>query len=73
MVDNVIEYKRLRAKARKVIKEEKRNSWREFCEEIRPETPVGQLSSAVHNMSGAYKKRSILVLQKGEEEAVTNN
>lgn len=26
MVDNVIEYKRLRAKARKVIKKEKRNS-----------------------------------------------
>ena len=72
MIENIVEYKRLRAVARKVIKEEKRNSWRAFCEQIGPETPLGQLWSAVHKMSGVYKKRSMPVLQKGEVEAVSN-
>ena len=66
MWENVIEFKRLRALARRVIKEEKRNSWRVFCEKLGPETPVGQLWSAVHRMSGMYKKRSMPVLQKGD-------
>ena len=72
MLENVVEYKRLRAVARKVIKGEKRNSWRAFCEQIGPETPVGQLWSAVHKMSGKYKSRSIPVLLKGGIEAVSN-
>ncbi|KAL7390520.1 hypothetical protein ABVT39_022758 [Epinephelus coioides] len=71
MSDNVIEYKRLRALARKVVKEEKRSSWRKYCDTIGPETPVGQLWSAVYKMSGAYRKRAIPVLQKGEVEAVS--
>ena len=69
---NATEYKRLRAVARRVIKEAKRCSWRKFCGTLGPETPVRQLWSAVRKLSGVYKSRSIPVLQKGEIVAVSN-
>jgi len=72
MLVNVIEYKRLRAVARRAIKDAKRNSWRKFCSTLGPETPVRHLWSAVRRMSGLYKKRLIPVLQKGEVVAVSN-
>ena len=72
MLVNAIEYKRLRAVARRIIKDAKRNSWRKFCGTLGPETPVGHLWSAMHRMSGVYKRRSIQVLQKGERVAVSN-
>lgn len=68
---NAMEYKRLRAVARRVIKDAKRNSWRKFCSVLSPETPVRKLRSAVRRLSGIYK-RSIPVLQKGDVEAVSN-
>ncbi len=45
---NAMEYKRLRAVARRVIKDAKRNSWRKFCNTLGTETPVWKLWSAVH-------------------------
>lgn len=72
MVCYAIEYKRLRAEARRAIKNAKINSWQSFCETLWPETPVRHLWTAVHKMSGVYKTSSIPVLQKGEVEAVTN-
>lgn len=69
---NVMEYKRLRAVARRVIKDAKRNSWRKFCNTLGPETPVRKLWSAVHRMSGICKRRAIPVLLKGDVEAVSN-
>jgi len=57
MLCHVVEYKRLRAVARKVIKTAKRNSWRTFCGTLGPETPVRYLWSAVRSMSGIYKKK----------------
>ena len=69
---NSTEYKRLRAVARRVIKEARKCSWRKFCCTLGPETPVRQLWSAVRKLSGVYKSRSIPVLQKGEIVAVSN-
>lgn len=52
---NAREYKRLRAVARRVIKEAKRCSWREFCSTLGLETPVRQLWSAVRKIQGYIK------------------
>ena len=69
---NSTEYKRLRAVARRVIKEARKCSWRKFCGTLGPETPVRQLWSAVRKMAGVYKSRSMPVLQKGVSVAVSN-
>ena len=69
---NATEYKRLRAVARRVIKEAKRCSLRKNCGTLGPETPERQLGSAVRKMSGVYKSRSMPVLQKGVSGAVSN-
>ena len=60
MLCYAVQYKRLRVVARRVIKIARRNSWRRFCEMIGPER---HLWSAVHRMSGLYKRRPIPVLQ----------
>lgn len=71
-LSHVVEYKRLRAWARIVIKTAKRNSWRKYCGTLGPETPVRKLWSAVRRMSGMNKRRPIPVLKKGDKKAVTN-
>lgn len=71
MLVYAMEYKCLRAVARRVIKDAKRNSWK-FCGMLGPESPVRHLWSAVCRMSGVNKRRSIPVLQKGEVVAVSN-
>ena len=71
-IDNVYEYKRLRAVARRVIKNAKKESWRRYCSSIKPDTPVGQLWSAVHRMSGVYRQNGIPVLIRDGVEAISN-
>lgn len=56
MLVNVMEYKQLRAVARTVIKDAKRNSCREFCGMLGPETPVWHLWSAIVECQGYIKE-----------------
>lgn len=72
VLDNVMEYKKERAVARRVIKNAKRDSWRSFCGTLSPETPIKQLWMIIHRMSGIYRKPSIPALLEGDIEAVTN-
>ena len=71
-VEHAVAYKKFRGVARRVIKEAKKGSWRRFCGTLGPETPVGDLWSAVHWMAGRYRKRAVPVLVAGGVEAVTN-
>ena len=67
-----IEYKRLRAKARRVIKEAKKQSWRNFCGKLGPDTPINKIWSFVHRMTGAFQQATIPVLHFDGAEAVNN-
>ena len=49
-----IEYKRLRAAARRVIAMAKKNSWRICCETLQPETPLSKVWSVVHRRALAW-------------------
>ena len=71
-VEHAVAYKKFRGVARRVIKEAKKGNWRRFCGTLGPETPVGDLWSAVHRMAGRYRKRAVPVLVAGGVEAVTN-
>lgn len=60
--DNLIEYQRKKTLARKVIKEVKRESWRQFCSTIGRETTLDKMWMMVKKMLGRYKPQSIPVL-----------
>ena len=62
--DNVEKYKRLRAKARRVIKGAKRESWRKYCESLSMDTSVRKVWNAVHRMSGIKTCRKVPVLEE---------
>lgn len=57
VVANWVEYKRLRAVARRVIKEAKRERWRKFCGTLGPDTPVTQVWDIVQRMSGCIRSQ----------------
>ena len=65
--NNAIEYKKLRAKARRVIKDTKKECWRRYCGGLGIETSIGEIWRAVHRMTGVVRKRKMPVL---EEEGV---
>lgn len=50
------EYKRLRAKARRMIKEAKKSSWQDVCSKMGFKTKIGHIWNLIHKMSGAYKQ-----------------
>lgn len=67
---NLIEFKKCRALARKIIKSEKKKSWRTYCGTINHNTPVKQVWSRIHKMSGKTFNLSFPVLKNGSSEAV---
>ena len=63
--ENAIEYKRLRAKARRVIKTAKRECWRNYCGRLGEDTTLGEVWAVIRRMAGVVKGRSIPVLEEG--------
>ena len=49
---NVMEFRRLSGKAKRIIKNAKRESWRRFCKSLTAETPRGQVWKVIRSMSG---------------------
>uniref|UniRef100_A0A8C2KZI6 Uncharacterized protein n=1 Tax=Cyprinus carpio TaxID=7962 RepID=A0A8C2KZI6_CYPCA len=72
MEECAIEYKRLRAKARRVIKDAKRESWRKFCGTLGPQTNIRRFWDLVHRMTGEYRTNKIPLLKFEGQEAVKN-
>lgn len=70
--DNLIDYQRKRAIARKVIKSSKKNAWRQFCSSIGREVKLGDIWAMIKKMSGKRKAVKIPVLIDGEYMAITN-
>lgn len=70
--DNLIDYQRKKAKARKIIKSLKKNAWRQFCSAIGREIDLNDVWSMIKKMTGKRKSVKIPVLVDGEYLAVTN-
>ena len=70
--DNIIDYQKKRALARKVIKTAKKNTWRKFCSSIGREVQLGDIWSMIKKMSGKRKYNKIPVLIDGDFQAITN-
>lgn len=60
--DNLLDYQNKKALARRIIKEAKRESWREFCSSIGRETSLNQVWMMIKKMTGRYIPPHIPVL-----------
>ena len=65
-----IEYKRLRAKAKRVTKEAKKQSWRHFCCKLGADT--NKIWSLVHRMTGFFQQTAVPVLHCDGIEPINN-
>ncbi|XP_044766221.1 uncharacterized protein LOC123322344 [Coccinella septempunctata] len=68
-MNNFIDFKRKEAKARLIIKESKRTTWREFCSNINRSTPIKQIWKDIKNIKKSIQGlRHPLVLGNWSEE-----
>lgn len=68
---NLVAYKKARAKTRRIIKNAKREGWREFCSTIGKDTTMDKIWNMLRNMSGKGKKSALIpVLIEEEKVAV---
>ena len=70
--DNVIEYQKKRAIARRTIKSSKRKAWRDFCSTIGREVEIGKVWAMFKKMSGKTANTKIPVLTEERKMAITN-
>ena len=52
MLSNVQNFKLLRAKARHVVRQQKRNSWRHFCNKLNSKTQTQKVWKAIRKIKG---------------------
>jgi len=72
-MSNLLEYKKARAKTRRIIKNAKRNGWREFCSTIGKDTPMDKIWNMLRSMNGKGKKSATIpVLIEEENIAVVD-
>ena len=58
---NIIEFKRCAAKAKRLIKQTKRETWRKFCNQLTPETPTQTVWNMIKKMNnGRVTNNTIL-------------
>ncbi|MGL5590845.1 MAG: RNA-directed DNA polymerase, partial [Metamycoplasmataceae bacterium] len=70
-IENLLEYKKKAALVRRTLKLTKRKAWREYCSNIGRETDIGDVWNMIKKMCGKIVYKSIPVLSKGDEIAVT--
>ena len=56
-IANIIEYKRTAAKAKRIIKSTKKNTWRKFCSSLTSDTPPQQIWNMIKSMTGISPRR----------------
>ena len=71
-MDNLINYQNMKALARKVIKEAKRESWRQFCSTIGRETTLNDVWIMIKKMIGKCKSPHVPVLIKYGTRAISD-
>ena len=63
--DYFTEYKRCRVLARRVIRDAKRTSWRDFVSQINRDTPVKTIWNYIKRIIGKFKSRTIYLCLDG--------
>jgi len=69
---NLIKYKETQAKARRIIRKAKKQSWQTFCNKIGRTTPVGDVWNMIKGMQGIRREWKYPILKMGEEAAVSD-
>lgn len=67
----VIEYKKLKAMAKRTIKKVRKESWQKFCGTLGKETPLRRVWNMIHRMSGINRALASPVLIEEGKVAVT--
>uniref|UniRef100_A0A3P9LEU6 Reverse transcriptase domain-containing protein n=1 Tax=Oryzias latipes TaxID=8090 RepID=A0A3P9LEU6_ORYLA len=70
--ENLLNYKRLCAQARRTIKKEKREYWRAFCDKIGRTTPVNTVWGMIRKMKGIRRELQYPVLKMGDDLAISD-
>ncbi len=70
--ENLINYQRKKAQARREIKNSKRNAWRSYCSTIGREVQIGEIWSTMKKMSGNKVYVKIPVLEDDGIMAITD-
>lgn len=66
-LDNMITFKKMRAKAKRIIMDSKKLSWREFTASLSPITPVTDMWRKVRSITGKHFSPPSPVLQVGSQ------
>ena len=66
-ISNIIEYKRTAAKAKRLIKTTKKNTWRKFCSSLTPDTPPQQIWNMIKSMTGISPRRDQPLVTNGHQ------
>lgn len=70
--DNLINYQKKKAQARRIIKKSKQNAWRSYCSTIGSEVKIGEVWSMLKKMSGKKVYAKIPVLEDDGILAITD-
>lgn len=69
---NLIEYKRLQGNLRRVVKNAKRDLWRNFCNSAGRQTKINQVWSMIREMIGIKRDYRYPILSDGDITAIRN-
>ena len=69
--DNINAYKKCRANTRKVIKENKRNSWQEYVSKLNVKTPANKVWEMIRKISGKQSNTTIHHLENNDGTKIT--
>ena len=69
--DNLFKYKNLQAKARRVIRRAKRNSWREYVSQLNSRTPIKQTWNIIRKISGKQQSSPLKFLNSNNGDKAT--
>ena len=71
-MQHLIHYKKAQAVVRRMVRQAKRASWRNFCNKIRRPTPVGEVWGLIKKMGGDRREWEYPVMTSEEVTAVSN-
>lgn len=69
-IDNLIEVKKTRAKARRTIREAKKKSWQEYVGQLNKDTPINNIWKAINRIKGNNRSSHIPLLKEGSNTII---
>ena len=71
-LDDCIEFRRVKAETQRIIREEQKGHWREFCSTLNEQSSLTSVWRTSKKMIGACKKRTIPTIVEGQQNHCTN-